>query len=138
MLPMNQDRIGQKIGELEQEKHQLKHRLEILDAQILILQSVQLAPRASSGLNLDTNGASNGDHVPLLKDAADSVMKSFGKPFTEREVENAVRERYPNLTFAAGSIRKPMRKARDAGRIKVIEANKGNLSQTTYEWNDAK
>jgi len=140
---VNEDKISKELAGLYREREgliaqiaPLSRRKDTVDAIISTLERLK-------------NGTAKTRHrviadpvarpkLPLFKQAAFEIMRSIGQPFNGHILEQQLKARYPNLVFAHGSIRKPIRLAKEAGYITLKQANEGNRSQAMYVWTGQK
>lgn len=116
-------KIEIELEKLEQEKHELTRKLEIVASNIAILHRI-------SG-----NGKVE-DELPSLFKAATEMMKTMRR-FTRKELAERVRHVHAHLRFQDDSVAKPISSALAAHQIKQVQANQGNKSQAVYEWVEA-
>jgi hypothetical protein len=148
---IDRDNIGKELKERYRERENLlaqmvplSRRMEIVDAIISTLERLENGKgkvrqrRQVEDQKTPLLMPGTTPNLPSLKEAAFETMRIIGRPFNEDILESEVRARYPALKFARGSIRKPIRKAREADLIKLDKANEGNRSQAVYIWNEQK
>jgi hypothetical protein len=139
---VNDDKISKELNELYQERESLvakitplSHRKDTVDA---IISTLERLKNGDKKVRHRFVFNSSKPKLPLFKDAVFEIMKSLGEPFDGHMLEQQLKVRYPDLVFAHGSIRKPIRLAKEAGHIALAKPNEGNRSQAMYIWKGQK
>ena len=140
---MNDDKISKELTELYRERGSLiaqiaplSRRKDTVEAIISTLERLKNGT-TKTRRRVMTDPVAR-PKMPLFKEAAFEIMRSIGQPFNGNMLEQQLKTRYPNLVFARGSIRKPIRLAKEAGYITMQQANAGNRSQAMYVWTGQK